>query len=253
LALAIGLLVPALLAVYVAVRVSARYVIRFRARDGRKTKLMFRITSAKLRAEFDNRLRENRDAAARYADPDGAAQVPDPIANPRPPAWPRVALLAAVFAVTAGALTAGGVALYGVLAELPGGWPFGPAGGGGDSLAGPGLGPKPPTVPDITPETIATGLVGHKFAFQSGPGKPAQLWTVEPGEVREVIIERSEPDAGGQIRRLDVRVTLEGGRQRLRGVLSLLYMRSGGGWALMVVTPKDTGGKGQPLELTNLK
>jgi hypothetical protein len=254
LALGIGAIVPALLAVYVAARVAARYVIRFRARDGRKTKLMFRITSAKLRAEFDRRLRENRHAAARYADPDRAAQVPDPIANPRPPAWPRVVLLTVVFVVTAGALTAGGAALYGALAELTGGGPFGPAGAGDDSLTGPGFGPKPPTVPDITPETIATGLVGHKFAFQSGPGKPAQLWTVEPGEVREVVIDRSDPDAGGQIRRVDARVTLEGGGQRLRGVLSLMYMRSGRGWSLLLVTPKDAGGgKAQPLELTNLK
>jgi hypothetical protein len=30
-------------------------------------------------------------------------------------------------------------------------------------------------------------------------------------------------------------------------------MRSGGGWALLLVTPKETGGKGQALELTNLK
>jgi hypothetical protein len=109
-------------------------------------------------------------------------------------------------------------------------------------------------VADITPETIATGLVGHKFNFQSGPGKATQLWTVEPGEVREVVIERSEPDAGGQIRRVDVRITLEGGGQRLRGVLTLLYMRSARGWSLLLVTAKDAvAGKTQPFELTNLK
>ena len=202
LALGIAAIVPALLAVYVAARVSARYVIRFRARDGRKTKLMFRITSAKLRTEFNRRLRENRDAAARYANPDGATGRPDPISNPRPPAWPRVALLTVVFIVTAGALTAGGVALYGALADLPGGGPFGPAATGDDSMTGLGPGPRPATVPDITPETIATGLVGHKFNFQSGPGKATQLWTVEPGEVREVVIERlragrRRPDPAG--------------------------------------------------------
>ena len=127
---------------YVAARVSARYVIRFRARDGRKTKLMFRITSAKLRTEFNRRLRENRDAAARYANPDRATGRPDPISSPRPPAWPRVALLTAVFVVTAGALTAGGVALYGALADLPGGGPFGPAAHRGRLDDGPGPGPE---------------------------------------------------------------------------------------------------------------
>jgi hypothetical protein len=257
LAVALGALGPALLAVYVAVRVSARYVIRFRARDGRSTKLMFRITSARLRAEFDRRLRENREAAARYADPDGTAHGPDPIVGPRRAAWPWVALLAAVFAVTAVALTIGFVVLLAPLAGGPGGGPFGgPPGAPGDAFAGafPGAGPAgTAVVPDITPETVATGLVGRDFTFQAGPGKGTKRWTVEPGEVREVVIVGSEPDAGGQIRRVDVRVTLEGGGQRLRGVLRLLYLRATGGWSLAVVSSNDADGKGRPFEFTDLK
>ena len=55
-----------------------------------------------------------------------------------------------------------------------------------------------------------------------------------------------------RIRRVAVRVTWRA-RQRLRGVLSLLYMRSGGGWTLVVVMPQDAGPKGRPFELTDLK
>jgi hypothetical protein len=246
LAVAIGALAPALLGVYVAVRVSARYVIRFRARDGRQTKLMFRITSASLRAEFDRRLRENREAAARYADPDGPAHGPDPIVGPRRTAWPWVALLIAVFAVTATALTAGFVVLLLPLTGGPGGGLLGPP-NGADPAA------ESVVVPDITPETVATGLVGRNFNFRSGPENRSRRWTVEPGEVRDVEIVRSEPDAGGPIRRVDVRVTLEGGGERLRGVLTLLYLRAAGGWTLEHVAPKDAGGKGLVFERTGPK
>ena len=257
LAMAIVTLVPALAAVYVAVRVAARYVIRFRARDGRSTKFMFRITTAKLRAEFDRRLRENRAAAARHADPDRAARGPDPIVGPRPAAWPGVVLLSAAFVLAAGVLTAVGLAMYGTLADGPGDPAFGGRSGApGDAFAGafPGAGPAGKgVVPDITPETIATGLVGREFAFQYGPGKKSNRWTVEPGEVREVVIVKSEPDAGGHLRRVDARVTLEGGGQRLRGVLHLLYLRATGGWSLALVSSADADGKGRPFELTKLK
>lgn len=56
--------VPAL---YSAIRIPARYVIVFRAKSGRRKRLMFRITSAPLRQEFDRRLNEYRRAALRFA------------------------------------------------------------------------------------------------------------------------------------------------------------------------------------------
>jgi len=255
LALAIGAVIPALLAIYVAVRVSARYVIRFRARDGRKTKIMFRITSARLRAEFDRRLGENRTAAARYADPGGAAEVPDPLAPPRPPVWPKVVLLSAAFVLTMGMLAGAGLALYGALIGGPADMAF-DGSGEVNTFSAVGPRPRPASAPvaDITPITIATGLVGHQFAFQTGSGQPGQVWTIEPGEVRAVEIVGSESLPGGTIRRVDVRVTLEGGGQRLRGVLTLLYTRAAGGWTLSLVTAKAAGdGKTQPFEFTNLK
>jgi hypothetical protein len=255
LALGIAAVIPAFLALYVTFRVSARYVIRFRTRNGRKTKIMFRITSAKLRAEFDRRLGENRAAAARYADPGGAADVPDPIAAPRPPVWPKVVFLSAAFVLTMGMLAGAGLAMYGALAGGPGDLGF----GGSDevntfSAVGPRPRPASAPVADVTPETIATGLVGHQFAFQGASGERGQVWTIESGEVRAVEIVGSELLPGGTIRRVDVRVTLEGGGQRLRGVLTLLYTRAAGGWTLSLVAAKAAGdGKTRPFELTNLK
>jgi hypothetical protein len=255
LTLSIAALVPALLAVYVTARVGARYVIRFRTRDGRRTKLMFRITSAKLRAEFDRRLREYREAAARYADAGRAADVPDPLAPPRPPAWAGVVLLAAAFVLVAGMLGAAGVALYGALAGGPGDLALGGA-GGADTFPVPGPRSRPTSGPvaDLTPAAVQAGLVGHQFNFHTGPGRPAQRWNVEPGEVRAVEIVGTESLPGDTIRRVHARVTLEGGGQRLRGVLTLLYTRNAGGWTLALVSARAAGdGKPEAFELTDLK
>lgn len=56
--------VPAL---YVMLRIRARYTIVFRAKNGRRTRLTFRIASAPLRAEFERRLNDYRRSAARFA------------------------------------------------------------------------------------------------------------------------------------------------------------------------------------------
>lgn len=63
-------LIPAVLAVYVFVRVSPRFVIDFRSRNGRRTRLLFHVTRRKLREEFARRLAENRQAAKRHTPPE---------------------------------------------------------------------------------------------------------------------------------------------------------------------------------------
>jgi hypothetical protein len=52
---------------YVVARIPPRFVITFRSRDGRRTVLMFQVTSRPLRREFDRKLAEYREAADRFA------------------------------------------------------------------------------------------------------------------------------------------------------------------------------------------
>lgn len=73
--------VLALGAGYVAARVPPRFVIRFRARDGRQNLLMFRVTARPQRREFDRKLAEYREAARRFAAE--ASPAADPVVRPR--------------------------------------------------------------------------------------------------------------------------------------------------------------------------
>lgn len=95
-------LIPTLPALYVIARVSPRFVLDFRAKSGRRTRLLFHVRDKKLRGEFAARLAEYREAAARHAHRD-----PDP--PPRRPRWQRVGLWAAGAVVAA---VAGLVAMY---------------------------------------------------------------------------------------------------------------------------------------------
>jgi hypothetical protein len=93
-------LIPTLPALYVFARVSPRFVLDFRAKSGRRKRLLFHVTDKKLRAAFGAKLAEYREAATRHA-----LAEPDP--PPRRPRWQRVTLwtggilLAAVLGVTA--------------------------------------------------------------------------------------------------------------------------------------------------------
>ena len=71
--------IPVVVGAYVFARVSPRFVLDFRAKSGRRTRLLFHITDKKLRAAFVARLAEYRESATRHALPD-----PDP-----PPRYSR--------------------------------------------------------------------------------------------------------------------------------------------------------------------
>jgi hypothetical protein len=246
-----------LLALYVSIRVPARYAIRFRARDGRRAKLMLQVKSKKLRAEFARRLADNREAAARFADRAGPAGGPDPLAAPRArtPVW--LVVFVVLFLLAAAAVVPVLAGLVSDVLDRPGGVYRPPtAVGGGIPSAGPPApkaAAKAAPVADINPETIKAGLVGQSFTFQSGPGPISKRWRIEPGEIKELEVLDTET-VGDILRTVHVRVGLEGTRQRLRGTLTVMYIRQGNGWVLGVVTPKAGADfKPLPMELTDLE
>jgi hypothetical protein len=237
---AIVAVIPALLALYVALRVPARYVIQFRSRNGRRTKLMFRITSTPLRKDFARRLGEYREAADRYADQAGAVPGPDPILTPRPSLlW--VGVLVGVFAVLeAGLAVVGYVAFTGMFL----GQGNGPADDSGQPNPFAGLTSGPTgasSTTQITPESIRKDLVGRQFGFKSQRGVITGKWRVDPGEIKDVRILANVEQAVTKSRRVEAMVHLEAGQRKLRGVLVLTYLWAGDRWLLLDVVPKDAG------------
>ncbi len=224
LALGIGTLIPFLLGIYVFFRVPGRYVIRFRTRDGRPNKLMFRITSKKLRAEFDERLQEYRDATAQYESPEVDA---DPLVPPRVRGGLGQAGIAlALFLVIAGlGITA--YVLSPTVSELYGGRANGPGIASNEGKM----------VPEITPAAIEQGLVGTKFTIRTALGKRVN-WTIEPGELKKVEILRM--DKGEPNRTVEVRIVLESSKHIVWGELKVSYMKSGANWLFVSATPINT-------------
>jgi hypothetical protein len=99
---------------FLVIRIPARYVITFRGADGRPVVFMFRITSRKLRREFDRKLEEYRAAARRFE----SAGVRRPQRGRVPRRDRRAALLAGLFLL----LTVGlGVLAYLIVLPLLGG------------------------------------------------------------------------------------------------------------------------------------
>jgi hypothetical protein len=133
-----GTLGPALLAAYLAVRLRGRYVIVYRAKGGRRTRVRFRITSKPLRREFDAKLQAYREAARRFAG-GPAADAPADAAVDRRGKW--------AFAALAGlsVLLAGVFATFGIVLVLSGPERFGwSAGGVPGGQFGPGGATLPP-------------------------------------------------------------------------------------------------------------
>jgi hypothetical protein len=234
---------------------------------------MIRVTAKPLRLAFGRRLEGYRADTARHSSggspdlptlrdfPDGSrdrpSQVPDPLAPKVTRAWLAVSALVLVFlAILAGF---GGVAYY-MMSEFG---PLGP-GAGGLPVTGapdprtanerPGLQPAVTVIPEITPEAVRAGLLKRPFYFRYERGKVGDIWVIEPGEIKDLEIVRTQTTPDGRTRSVDAKVTLEDDRHVIKGVLTLTYTRADGGWRLTTVRARDYGtGKSYSFEVTDKK